>query len=126
MHQCGECEYSSPSAVRLKRHINKHTNVRSFKCDHCPKTYKLEQGLIRHMKSGKCKKPQQNEYSHFCVTDENSLEVCELEEEYMCRTCKKSNIVGKTEFIKHIKCHIPNIKLSDDEIIAEHNSIKNE
>ncbi|XP_055296604.1 zinc finger protein 708-like [Sitodiplosis mosellana] len=106
LHKCSQkdCAFSSPSAKQLNLHMVKHSDDRPFKCELCPMDFKAKANLNRHLNSEACKKRQETE-------------------KFMCSTCRKSDIVGRIKFVKHLKIHYENTTLSDDELIAEYRKI---
>ena len=44
------CDFQTQCRNKIKQHMIRHSDVRSFECDHCDKKYKHKADLRRHMK----------------------------------------------------------------------------
>jgi uncharacterized Zn-finger protein len=49
-HSCNLCEYSAANKQCLRNHLKvQHSEVKSFSCEVCSKSFKLKNTLVNHM-----------------------------------------------------------------------------
>ena len=46
--ECEMCDYVAPSVFRLREHINKHYQLKPYKCPHCSTSYETKNSLRVH------------------------------------------------------------------------------
>ena len=56
-YKCSNCEYTSPSAYNMKRHLLVHSGLKPYKCHYCGYSCTAARDLIRHIFTHTGRKP---------------------------------------------------------------------
>lgn len=106
---CHICGNVYPLSSTLKKHlINRHSNVRPHKCEHCSKDFKFRRELIIHLRTHTGEKPFGCSVCPEKFAALSSLRIHERrhtgEKPYICKYCSKSFSDSSTHR-QHVRVH---------------------
>ena len=72
-YKCSNCEYTSPSAYNMKRHLLVHSGLKPYKCHYCGYSCTAARDLIRHIFTHTGRKPYMCDQCEYSGTQACSL-----------------------------------------------------
>ena len=72
-NNCNQCEYASPQASKLRRHLKTHSGEKSNKCHQCDYESFREDHFRTHLETHSGEKPNKCNQCDFACSDPSSL-----------------------------------------------------